>query len=89
MRLRQAAADRDELAAAQLASERAPADSLAVQVAALAAQVEELQRLLGKNLGRPCPRPRTARIRRSRRTGRCAAGPGASPASSPARSRAR
>ena len=48
-RLRQAAADRDELAAAQLASERAPADSLAVQVAALAAQVEELQRLLGKD----------------------------------------
>ena len=48
-RLRQAAADRDELAAAQLASERARADSLAVQVAALAAQVEELQRLLGKD----------------------------------------
>ena len=36
-------------AAAQLASERARADSLAVQVAALAAQVEELQRLLGKD----------------------------------------
>ena len=48
-RLRQAAADRDELAAAQLASERARADSLALQVAALAAQVEELRRLLGKD----------------------------------------
>ena len=36
-------------AAAQLASERARADSLAVQVAALTAQVEELQRLLGKD----------------------------------------
>ncbi len=48
-RLRQAAADRDELAAAQLASERARADSLAAQVAALAARVEELQRLLGKD----------------------------------------
>jgi transposase len=47
--LRQAAADRDELAAAQLASERARADSLAVQVAALAAQVQELRRLLGKD----------------------------------------
>jgi len=44
-RLRQAAADRDELAAAQLASGRARADSLAAQVAALAARVEELQRL--------------------------------------------
>jgi transposase len=48
-RLRQAAADRDELAAAQLAAERARADSLAVLVAALAARVEELERLLGKD----------------------------------------
>jgi len=48
-RLRQAAADRDELAAVQLAAERARADSLAVQVAALAARIEELQRLLGKD----------------------------------------
>jgi len=48
-RLRQAAADHDELAAAQLAAERARADSLAVQVAALAARVEELERLLGKD----------------------------------------
>ena len=48
-RLRQAAAGRDELAAARLAAERARADSLAVQVAALAARVEELERLLGKD----------------------------------------
>jgi hypothetical protein len=48
-RLRQAAADRDERAAAQLAAERARAGSLAAQVAALAARVEELQRLLGKD----------------------------------------
>jgi transposase len=48
-RLRQAAADRDELAAAQLAAERARADSLAAQVAALAERIEELQRLLGKD----------------------------------------
>ena len=58
-RLRQAAADRDELAAARLASERARADSLALQVAALAArdaqiealaaQVEELRRRLDKD----------------------------------------
>jgi transposase len=48
-RLRQAAADRDELAAAQLAAERARADSLAAQVAALTARMEELQRLLGKD----------------------------------------
>ena len=48
-RLRQAAADRDELAAAQLASERARADSLALQVAALVAQVEDLRRQLGKD----------------------------------------
>jgi transposase len=48
-RLRQAAADRDELAAAQLASERARADSLALQVAALAARIEDLERLAGKD----------------------------------------
>lgn len=48
-RLRQAAADRDELAAAQPAAERARADSAVAQVAALAARVEELQRLLGKD----------------------------------------
>ena len=41
-RLRQAAADRDELAAAQLAARDA-------QIEALAARVEELQRLLGKD----------------------------------------
>jgi len=41
-RLRQAAADRDELAAAQLAARDA-------QIDALAARVEELQRLLGKD----------------------------------------
>jgi transposase len=41
-RLRQAAADRDERAAAQLAARDA-------QIAALAARVEELQRLLGKD----------------------------------------
>ena len=41
-RLRQAAADRDELAAAQLAARDA-------QIDALAALVEELQRLLGKD----------------------------------------
>jgi hypothetical protein len=41
-RLRQAAADRDELAAAQLAVRDA-------QAAALAAKVEELQRRLGKD----------------------------------------
>ena len=43
-RLRAAARDRDELAAAQLAARDA-------QVAALAAQVEELRRLLGKDSG--------------------------------------
>ena len=81
-RLRQAAADRDELAAAQLASERARADSLAVQVAALAAQVEELQRLLGKdssNSSRPPssdspykkkPKDRSLRGRSGRRPGK-------------------
>ena len=41
-RLRQAAADRDELAAAQLAARDA-------QIEALAARVEELQRLLAKD----------------------------------------
>ena len=81
-RLRQAAADRDELAAAQLASERARADSLAVQVAALAAQVEELQRLLGKdssNSSRPPssdspykkkPKDRSLRGRSGRKPGK-------------------
>lgn len=43
-RLRQAARDRDELAAAQLAARDA-------QVAALAAQVEELRRRLDKDSG--------------------------------------
>ena len=81
-RLRQAAADRDELAAAQLASERARADSLAAQVAALAAQVEELQRLLGKdssNSSRPPssdspykkkPKDRSLRGRSGRKPGK-------------------
>jgi len=81
-RLRQAAADRDELAAAQLASERARADSLAVRVAALAARVEEFQRLLGKDSStsskppscdspyKKKPRDRSLRGRSGRRPGR-------------------
>jgi uncharacterized membrane protein YccC len=82
-RLRQAARDRDELAAAQLAARDA-------QVAALAAQVEELRRLLGKDSStssRPPssdspykkkPRDRSLRGRSGRR-------PGSSPARSPPR----
>jgi multidrug efflux pump subunit AcrA (membrane-fusion protein) len=48
-RLRQAARERDELAAAQLAVRDAQIAALAAQIAALAAQVEELQRRLGKD----------------------------------------
>ena len=81
-RLRQAAVDRDELAAAQLASERARADSLALQVAALAGQVAELQRLRGKdssNSSRPPssdspyqkkPKDRSLRGRSGRKPGK-------------------
>jgi transposase len=74
-RLRQAAADRDELAAAQLAARDA-------QIEALAARVEELQRLLGKDSStssRPPssdspykkkPKDRSLRGRSGRRPGR-------------------
>ena len=76
-RLREAAAASDELAAAQLAARDA-------QIAALAAQVEELRRRLERTPERRrSRRHRTARIRRSRGTGRCAAGPGARPGKQP------
>jgi transposase len=81
-RLRQAAADRDELAAAQLAAERARTDSLAAKVEALAAQVADLQRCLGKDSGssskppssdspyKKKPRDRSLRGRSGRRPGK-------------------
>src|SRR5487761_281354 len=74
-RLRQAARDRDELAAAELAARDA-------QVAALAAQVEELRRLLGKDSSTSSkppssdspyqkkPRDRSLRGRSGRRPGK-------------------
>jgi transposase len=74
-RLRQAARDRDELAAVQLAARDA-------QVAALAAQVEEMRRLLGKDSStsskppssdspyRKKPRDRSLRGRSGRRPGK-------------------
>ena len=81
-RLRQAAADRDEWVAAQLAAERAHADALAARVAALAAQVGELQRLLGKDSStsskppssdspyKKKPRDRSLRSRSGRKPGK-------------------
>ncbi len=81
VRLREAAAARDELAAAQLAVRDA-------QIATLAAQAEELQRRLGKDSsassrppssGSPCakkPKDRSLRGRSGRRPGRQ---PGAQP----------
>ena len=88
-RLRQAAADRDELAAAQLASERARADSLAVQVAVLAARVEELQRLLGKDSSTsskpPSPdSPYTKKPKDRSLRGRSGRKPGKQPGAQPA-----
>ena len=74
-RLREAAADRDELAAAQLAARDA-------QIAALAAQVEELRRRLDKDSGtsskppssdspyKKKPRDRSLRGRSGRRPGK-------------------
>jgi transposase len=81
-RLRQAAADRDERAAAQLAARDAQIAARDAQIAALAARVEELQRLLGKDSSTSSkppssdspyqkkPRDRSLRGRSGRRPGK-------------------
>ena len=79
-RLRQAAADRDELAAAQLAVRDA-------QIEALAARIQELERLLAKDSSTSSKPPSSDNpYKKKPRDRSLRADPAASPASSPARS---
>ena len=88
-RLREAARDRDELAAAQLAARDAQIAARDAQIAGLAAQVEELRRRLDKDSSTSSKPPSSDSpyiVRRSRGIGRCGRGPGAGRVSSPGRS---